>query len=210
VSTPQARSRFGGSGPFRARRRAGFTIVELLLVIAILTAIVVVVASAAFSLQASVSIRSAASQTAAAFWRARTYAITTGRYAGLKFRKNGDRYEWALYGDGNGNGIRNADIASGIDPSLGVYYPWTRNDVLPGIRPGAPDPSDPSRPLDPTDDPIRFGLSDICSFSPVGESSPGSVYLWDGRDRMAAIRIFGRTAKVGFLYWKSGEREWFR
>jgi hypothetical protein len=183
---------------------------ELLLVLAISSALLILTAASAFSLQSAISIRSAASQTAAAFWRARSYAITTGRYAGLKFRKNGDRYEWALYGDGNGNGIRNAEITSGIDPPLGVHFPWTRNDVMPGIRPGAPDPSDPRRTLTPTTDPIRFGISDICSFSPVGESSPGSVYLWDGRNRMAVVRIYGRSAKVGFLYWRIGEAAWSR
>jgi hypothetical protein len=212
VSTSQARGRFGGPGPFRAlaNLQRGITVLELLLVLAIGSSLLLLTAVSAFSLQATIAVRSAATETAAAFWRARSYAITTGRYTGLKFRRNGDRWEWTLYGDGNGNGIRNAEITSGIDPPLGVHFPWTRNDVMPGIRPGAPDPSDPARTLTPTTDPIRFGLSDICSFSPVGESSPGSVYLWDGRNRMGVVRIFGRSAKVGFLYWKTGEREWTR
>jgi hypothetical protein len=128
----------------------------------------------------------------------------------MKFRKNGNRYEWALYVDGNGNGIRTAEIASGIDRPLGIAIPWSRNDVLPGILTGTrvPDPSNPGHTLDRPDDPIRFNLSDICSFSAVGESTPGSVYLWDGHDRMAVVRVFGRTAKIRTLYYRRGEEEW--
>ena len=58
------------------------------------------------SLKESVSIRNAVHETTVAFYLARSYAISRDRNVGLKFRKNGDRYEWALYVDGNGNGVR--------------------------------------------------------------------------------------------------------
>lgn len=127
---------------------------------------------------------------------------------GLKFRRNGDRYEWTIYADGNGNGVRTADIARGIDRPI-ASYPWIRIDVLPSIStPGrVPDPSG-SGYLDRPEDPIRFNSSDICSFSPLGESTPGSIYLWDGGDRMAVVRVFGRSAKMRALYWRRGERTW--
>src|SRR5262249_22460162 len=129
---------------------------------------------------------------------------------GLKFRRNGNRYEWTLYVDGNHNGIRSAEITKGVDRPLGVAFPWQRNDVFPGILKGAPvpDPGSPGKILDRLDDPIRFNASDICSFSPAGESTPGSAYLWDGHDRMAVVRVFGRTAKVRTLYHRRGEKEW--
>jgi hypothetical protein len=143
-------------------------------------------------------------------FQARALAISRGRYVGVKFRKNASRYEWALYGDGNGNGIRTAEIAKGVDRPLGIAIPWSRNDVRPGILKGSlvPDPGSPDKALDRLDDPIRFNASDICSFSPLGESTPGSIYLWDGRDRMAVVRVFGRTAKVRTLYYRRGEKEW--
>ena len=34
------------------------------------------------------------------------------------------------------------------------------------------------------------------------------VYLWDGHDRMAVVRVFGRTAKLRTLYYRRGERGW--
>ena len=77
---------------------------------------------------------------------------------------------------------------------------WELHEMMP--------PSSPGHYLDRIDDPIRFNSSDICSFSPVGESTPGSVYLWDRRNRMAVVRVFGQTAKVRVLYYRRGERKW--
>lgn len=206
--TPPARSRVRGSGPLPSRD--GYSTVEILAVLAMLAAATAVAAPGAMRLRAALSVRSAAAQTSVAFLKARAYAITRGRFVGIKFRKNGDRYEWALYVDGNGNGIRTIDIQRGVDRPLGIAIPWDRNDVMPGILKGnrVPDPSNPGHALDNLDDPIRFNSSDICSFSPVGESTPGSIYLWDGHDRMAVVRIFGRTAKVRTLYYRRGDREW--
>ncbi len=176
----------------------------------IMTLLLSVIVSGLFHLRAALAVRSAAAETTAAFLLARAYAISRDKNVAVKFRKNGERYEWALYGDGNGNGVRNLEIRSGVDRPLGVVFPWMRNDVLPGILKGnrVPDPGQPGRYLDRLEDPIRFNNSDLCSFSPMGESTPGSVYLWDGHDRMAVVRVFGRSAKVRTLYHLRGERGW--
>jgi hypothetical protein len=210
VITPPARSRACGSGPLPLHRRAGYSAAELVAVLAIAAAVTTLVAPGAFQLSATLAVRSSAGEVRAMLFQARALALSRGRYVGVKFRKNGNRYEWALYGDGNGNGIRTAEIAKGVDPPLGITIPWTRSDVRPGILKGSrvPDPGDPHKALDRLDDPIRFNASDICSFSPLGESTPGSIYLWDGRDRMAVVRVFGRTAKVRTLYYRRGEKEW--
>jgi hypothetical protein len=187
-------------------------VAELVAVLAIAAAVTALVAPGLFQLSAAQAVRSSAAEVRAALFLARALAIKRGRNVGVKFRKNGNRYEWALYGDGNGNGVRTAEIASGVDPSLGIAMEWSRNDVLPGIIKGTPvpDPGSPGSNLDRPDDPIRFNASDICSFSPLGESTPGSIYLWDGRDRMAVVRVYGRTAKVRTLFYRRGEKEWKR
>ena len=208
--SPPARSRACGSGPLPLPRSAGYSAAELVAVLAIAAAGMAIVVPGVFQLSATQAVRSSAGEVRAVLFQARALAISRGRYVGVKFRKNGNRYEWALYGDGNGNGIRTAEIAKGVDPPLGIAIPWSRNDVLPGILRGGrvPDPGNPRTALDRLDDPIRFNASDICSFSPIGESTPGSIYLWDGRDRMAVVRVFGRTAKVRTLYYRRGEKEW--
>jgi hypothetical protein len=209
VTIVPARGRARGPGPSLLR---GFSSLELVVVLALGAAFVTATAAGAFQLQASLAIRSAAAEVAAAFFRARTYALTRGVTVALKFRNDGGRYEWSLYRDGNGNGVRTSEIASGVDRSLGLALPWLRGDVRPGILRDSPvpDPATPGRQLDRLDDPIRFNNSDLCSFSPVGESTPGSIYLWDGRDRMAVVRVFGRTAKIHTLYYLRGEKSWRR
>lgn len=203
-----ARGRIRGPGPFSSA--AGFSAIELVAALAIAGALIAAAASGTFQLQSTLAVRSAAAEVAAAFFRARAYALARGVAVALKFRRDGGRYEWTLYRDGNGNGVRTAEIASGVDRSLAFSIPWSRSDVRPGILRGAPvpDPGSPGEDLDRLDDPIRFNDSDICSFSPLGESTPGSIYLWDGRDRMAVVRIFGRSAKIRTLYYFRGESEW--
>ena len=183
---------------------------ELLLWMAVTSWALILMTEGSARLKESVAIRSAVHETTVAFYRARSYAISRNRNVGLKFRKNGPRHEWTMYADGNGNGVLSSEISSGVDPQMGVYLPWSRNDVLPGIMTDirVPDPSSPGSYLDRIDDPIRFNNSDICSFSGIGESTPGSVYLWDGRDRMAVVRVFGATAKVRTLYYRRGEKGW--
>ena len=205
--TPPARGPLG-PGPLPLRRDAGVSLFELLLALTLIAWMLVIATPGVIRLRQEVSLRSAVHEASVAFYLARSYAISKNRNVGLKFRKNGDRYEWALYADGNGNGIRTADIASGVDRYLGLSYPWTRNDVLPGIMTGTrvPDPS--GGYLDHIDDPIRFNNSDICSFSAMGDCTPGSVYLWDARDGMAVLRAFGATAKLRCLYYRRGERGW--
>jgi hypothetical protein len=207
VNPPPAR---GPQGPGPLRPNAGLSIFELLLGMTTLAGMLAIATPGVMRLREEVSLRSAVHEASVAFYLARSYAISKGRNVGLKFRRNGDRYEWALYADGNGNGIRTAEIASGVDRFLGITYPWTRNDVLPGIIADTrvPDPGSPGHYLDHPEDPIRFNASDICSFSSMGECTPGSVYLWNGHDGMAVLRVFGQTAKLRSLYYRRGEREW--
>ncbi len=200
----------GPLGPGPLRSNAGLTIFELLLGMTTLAGMLAMATPGVMRLREEVSLRSAVHEASVAFYLARSYAISKNRNVGLKFRRNGDRYEWALYADGNGNGVRTAEIASGVDRFLGITYPWTRNDVMPGIMTGTrvPDPGSPGHYLDRVDDPIRFNASDICSFSAMGESTPGSIYLWDRGNGMAVLRVLGETAKLRSLYWRRGEREW--
>jgi hypothetical protein len=217
VSLPPARRRVRGAGSLLSAAAgaspvgascAGASIVQALLTLTVLATVAALAAPGVAGLQASVAIRSAAGEVGVALFRARSLAISSGRNVGVKFRRNGDRWEWTVYADGNGNGVRTIDIDRGIDRPI-ASFTWPRNDVLPGILgPNVPDPGQPGSFLANPSDPIRFNASDICSFSPVGESTPGSVYLWDGHDRMAVVRVFGRSAKLRTLYYRRGDSGW--
>jgi hypothetical protein len=208
VKPAPARGRFGGPGPLSAS--AGVSAVELVGALAILVAVGAAAGAGVVHLRAVVSVRSAAAEVGAVLYRARMYAITQGVNVGVKYRFRDGRYEWALYGDTNGNGVRSAEIAAGIDRSIGVLSTWGRDDVRPGImtRASIPDPDGSGRLSGDPNDPIRFNRSDICSFSALGECTPGSIYLWDGHDRMAVVRVYGRTGKIRTLFYRRGDPGW--
>jgi prepilin-type N-terminal cleavage/methylation domain-containing protein len=138
---------------------------------------------------------------------ARQEAITRNRQVGLVFDEGSDgRLQWRTYGDGNGNGVLKADIRRGVDRPLGpgrsLRIPEGR--VRLGIlNPGVPDVSTGRRIQNP-EDPVKFGLSNICSFSPLGASSPGSIYFTDGIELQGVVRVYPGSAKVRILRWDEG------
>jgi hypothetical protein len=53
-------------------------------------------------------------------------------------------------------------------------------------------------------DPVRFGVSDMLSFSPLGTATPGTFYL-AGENAQAAVRVNGGTARVRLMLWRGGK-----
>ncbi len=166
------------------------------------------------SLAAELRVELAAAEVASTFHVARSYAIRNAANVGLKFFIDADgAVTWALYRDGDGDGVLTADIASGDDPQVTprVRLAHLGRAIRFGFPPGrAPrDPGDPRRRLDNLDDPIRFNRSDIASFSPLGTSTPGSVYVTDGLRHLSAARVFGRTGKIGCLAYDVEKERWY-
>ena len=72
--------------------------------------------------------------------------------------------------------------------------------------PGLP-PVDPGGTA-PGTDPIRLGAAYMASFSAVGTSSSGTVYIRSRRDAQYAVRIFGETGKTRMLKYDARTRLW--
>ena len=70
-----------------------------------------------------------------------------------------------------------------------------------GINPGIPALPPEQGPL--SGDPVRFGVSDILSFSPLGTATPGTFYL-AGDSGQAAVRVTGGSARVRLMVWRGG------
>ena len=135
------------------------------------------------------------------FRKARSMAVRSGVYTGIRFERRLEGDVFAVYADGNGNGIRSADIRTGEDRL--VAGPFPLDAAVPGVRvgiiPGIPVPP-PGRGM-LTGDPIRFGRSDILSFSPLGTATPGTFYL-AGDGAQAAVRVIGGSARVRLMTWR--------
>jgi prepilin-type N-terminal cleavage/methylation domain-containing protein len=190
----------------------GYTLAELLAVLAIVAMAVAAALPAAATLRdagrAAAGARTMATLLSAQRWK----SVTAHRVLGLQFRKAGTNWTWREVADGNGNGLRTADIARGIDPVLTQDAALERQieNVTLGIPPGGPYPEAPpgTDMLSAGDDPVRFGRSDLISFSPVGSASSGTLYVTDGRRGFYAVVLFGPTARLRVWRYRPEERRW--
>ena len=190
----------------------GYTLAELLAVLAIVAMAVAVALPAAAMLRdggrAAAGARTMATILSAQRWK----SVAGHRVRGLQFRKVGSGWSWREVADGNGNGLRSAEIARGVDPVLTGDDALERRvpDVTLGFPPGGPYPEAPpgTETLGPGDDPVRFGRSDLVSFSPVGSASSGTIYVTDGRRGLFAVVLFGPTARLRVWRYRPEERRW--
>lgn len=138
-------------------------------------------------------------------------AVRLGEKVGVKFFTGDGRVGYRIYRDGDGDGVRTKDIESGVDPPVTPPTSLRRFGaaVRFGFPPGKPprDPGNPRRRLGRLRDPIRFNRSDLAVFGPLGESTPGSLYLTDG-ERLAVVRLFGRTGKPKILFYDRARERW--
>ena len=115
---------------------------------------------------------------------------------------------YAVYLDGNRNGVRSADISDGVDPE--IHKEERLSDLFPGVDfgavPGLPSVEPGSPP--PGDDPVRFGSTSMAVFSALGTSTPGSLYIRGRRDAQYAVRLFGQTGKIRVLKFNPRTRVW--
>lgn len=203
---------------FLAARSPGFTLVELIVIVALVGILAVFVTPALMHLSSAHRVDLAAAEVMGTLRMTRTQAIAFSDHVGIKFftaqggfaPPGSTAVTYRLFRDGDGDGIRTADVLSGVDPPVSpmrrlVYVGATVRFGFPGrLRPR--DPSSPSRRLGRLHDPIRFNRSDIASFGPLGSSTPGSLYLTDGRS-LAVVRVYNRTGKVRILrYDVAGDR----
>ena len=96
-----------------------------------------------------------------------------------------------------------ADILSGRDRLVSGPFPLSGG--APGVRVGI-NPGIPALPPEQgqlSGDPVRFGVSDILSFSPLGTATPGTFYL-AGDSGQAAVRVTGGSARVRLMVWRGG------
>ena len=141
---------------------------------------------------------------------AQSRAVRSGAAVGLQFKEGEGGYEVRTYVDGDGDGIRSADIANGVDHPL---QPSGRlRDVYPSVRLGL-DPSVPPvgeiRMSGPQADPVRFCRGDILTFSPLGTASSGTLYLRASRSgEQYAVRVLGVTGRVRVLRFESAAGTW--
>src|SRR4029078_9319283 len=128
--------------------------------------------------------------------RARMDAVARSADVGLLVVQTTSGYSYAVYVDGNRNGVRSTDIQKGTDRQLMPaerlvdQFPGVDFGALPGLPAADVGGTPPSRA------PIRLGSSNLASFTASGTSSSGSVYIRGRRDTQYVVRIYGQTGKT--------------
>ncbi len=189
--------------------RQGYALIELLTVGAIVGLIAAVSIPAIGPLQRRAALRASASELRAIFHLARSRAIARNANCGIKFLPVGGEWRFAVYDDGDGDGVRNDDIARRIDVLVSPQRPVLRESKVVTIGLPAQAFRDPDgERVTPASSPVRFNRSSICSFSPLGESTPGTIYITDRAGELYAVRVYGATAKMRVLRYDRGTRRW--
>jgi type II secretory pathway pseudopilin PulG len=190
----------------------GTSLPELLVVLLILGLVFALSVPALSDLLAEEGLQAAAREVSAILTTARARAVFQGTEVGVKWISSGGDLVLSVYQDGNGNGVTTADIKKGVDRLVAGPY-WLRG-KYPGISfsfvPGFDDLDPGGAPIGNLTDPLRFGRSDICSFSPLGKASPGSVYLSNRKRRQAAVRVTPANAKIQIFTWHGNSLKWIK
>lgn len=183
---------------------AGLSLIEVLLALSLMLAAAGAAVPAALEVNRAMKLRAAGAFITGYLQQARLQAVTRSRPVGVRFRDDGDDWRVGMYVDGNGTGIRSADITAGIDGVMDAETAFAAR--CPSVRiarlPGVPDVNGS---LD--DDAVRFGASDIATFDADGSASSGSLYLTDGRTQLA-VTVTPATGRVRLRRWDRHRQVW--
>jgi prepilin-type N-terminal cleavage/methylation domain-containing protein len=177
----------------------GFSLVEITLAVAVILIFGAVAVPHLRAYAVEAHLLGAGREFKGRFLRARSIAARLGVQTAIRFEEKDGVALYSLYVDGNHNGVRSDEIAKGVDSR--IEGPYRLDGEAPGVEvgilPGLSEPPPDTGRLD-TADPIRFGRSNMLSFSPLGTATPGTFYL-AGEGIQAAVRVTGGTARVRLM-----------
>jgi type II secretory pathway pseudopilin PulG len=183
----------------------GYSLIECVIGLAFVASASAVVAPMAASVVDAARARQAAGFMAAQFRLARQQAARTGAAEALVFDDSAGAWTFRVCRDGNGNGVRRSELG-GIDPCQGGLVRLST--LFPAVTiacdPSVPDPGGVAGSTDP----VRFGASNIASFSPLGSGTAGTLYLMSAEGARYAVRVAGVTGRTRVLRFERSTGRW--
>ena len=188
---------------------SGLSLPEVALALAVMGLFASVSVPALTSALSRSRVAAAARTLASELTRLRSEAITSRRRVAMRLIKEGEAFSYAFFSDGDGDGVRAADIETGRDPLLAG--PRDLASRFGGVDFGLLDVAIPQIPprrgaLLPGDDPVRFGRSDIITFTPLGTASSGTLFVSDSRSTVMAVVVYGGTGRI--RTWRFDRHGW--
>ena len=141
--------------------------------------------------------------------RARLDSLKRARSVAVRIEVVGNRTQFQLFADGNGNGVLQRDIDRGIDPPL-TPLAWLDDqarDISLRVNQTIKDVAGTAS-IAAGDDPLRIGNTALLTFSPLGSATNGTLYVAAHRGPQMAIRVFGATGRVRVLMFDAQTRLW--
>lgn len=199
----------GGNGRNRAGQR-GVSMTELTITMAVTGVLVLMGVPMASDARRAAELSRSTAQIHGLLIRCRAVAVLRSRNCAVVFDHEVDG-SWRCFvaEDGDGDGVRRSDVASGVDLTIGPRLRLEAGVAGPGVLDGpVPDPSGSGGLGGDLTDPIRAGRGNMISFSPRGTATPSSVFLTDHARRMVALRVYGGTGRIYRIQWQRGWSEW--
>ena len=107
-------------------------------------------------------------------------------HVALRFEEHPAGISFRTFADGNHNGVRTADIAAGVD--VPIDEPVRLSDLYSGTAIAVAGAAGA--------DPVRLGVSNLLSFTPLGTSTSGSVFVRGREGSQFVIRVLGATGRA--------------
>jgi len=154
------------------------------------------------------AVRVAARYVAHRLQAVRLEALRRNVCVAVRFDPN-DIGRFGVYTDGDGDGVLQADIDASIDRALAPEARLAElfDTVAFRIPTDIPDP-DSGVVLPANSDALRLGSSNFVSFSPLGSSTSGTLYLSAAAGGQMAVRIMGATGRLRVLRFEPSARQW--
>jgi hypothetical protein len=116
-----------------------------------------------------------------------------------------------IYADGDGDGVLQRDLDDGTDTPLGEEVRLADYFAAVSFRVVSDVPSpDGDGVIVAGSDPVRIGNTDLLSFSPLGSSTSGTIYVAAGSGTQMCVRVLGATGRVRVMWFDAATRSWRR
>lgn len=172
------------------RKQNGYTLFELVAVMAILSLFLFATVTITRSAGERMQLFTTAHEVKSTLQRARERAKAMGVNVAVRFSPHLDGWRIQTFEDGDRDGVLNADITAGIDRAVGVpsMLAGTSRMTLAINTIQFRTRNDASG--------IRFNRSSLCSFSPRGEGTSGSVVMRSPGGRSARVIVYGPAGSI--------------
>lgn len=191
----------------RAPDSEGIGVVELLVVLAILGIVAAAAVPGWTGWRDRQRLKQAVWHLQAELEGLRAAAARDGRNRALLFAADGGDLCWRHVLDGDGDGVRSADVSTGRDRIIGTSTCLAAlgGGVSVGVGPRGParGPGGSAIPAD--------GLAlpgDLMSVAATGAGSSGTIYLFGRGTGVAALRLYGPTGRLTAWLYRPARGGW--